>query len=131
MHEFFLFRLIIFHIEKSRLSARIFFSNFFGARIFFFLFPLRDFFLPHPHHFSNGPPLTHHTLRAQCLSQLLVLIIEIYKRFRLRQFFRACHVFAIRWNAFKTQFISINEHWSLVFSANHKKTFYQSSHAKY
>jgi hypothetical protein len=43
-----------------KVSARIFFSNFFGARTFFLsVFPARFLFLlfPHPHHFSNGPPL--------------------------------------------------------------------------
>jgi hypothetical protein len=53
---------IIFPIEKSQ--HEFLFSNFSGARIFFFLFPLLDFFFffcppppPPPHHFSNGPPL--------------------------------------------------------------------------
>ena len=51
--NFFLFQLIIFPIEKS--LHEFFFSNFFGARIFFFLFRLLDFYFCSPHQFSNGP----------------------------------------------------------------------------
>ena len=55
--NFFLFQLIIFPIEKS--LHEFFFSNFFGARIFFLtVSPARFLFLsPPPHHFSNDPPL--------------------------------------------------------------------------
>ena len=54
-------QLIIFPIEKS--LHEFFFSNFSGARIFFFCFPCSIFIFafappPHPHHFSNGPPLS-------------------------------------------------------------------------
>ena len=60
LHEFFLCQLIISPIEKS--LHEFFFSNFFGARIFFSLsvFPCAILFLLFPHsshHFSNGLPL--------------------------------------------------------------------------
>ena len=57
--NFFLFQLIIFPIRGS---LHEFFSNFFGARIFFLSVSPARFLLPpsSPHHFSNGPPLTGH-----------------------------------------------------------------------
>ena len=53
-----------YNFPYLKVSARILFSNFFGARIFFLsVSPARFLFLlfPYPpslHHFSNGPPLS-------------------------------------------------------------------------